>query len=239
MPYLSKKGQKKLPGYCLMSSQPALEEVGKGGTLHSLPEWFCSLVVVLFLPVVALFRFTTTCLHAAKGFSTFKGKPFVHNWHKILPVFRTSLSITKSLMIGSSFSLICSGSACRYVPSGRAGKAWKGWKGKTMFKVCKQFCQPIPQECSSVPKVRFNNTPTVFTHEVECIAYEKIARSHTRRTPHPSVQGQILVTPEKQSSVHSRCKQWSNQCFRKVPVRLWSRPCRTTWPVLHKVPEET
>ena len=63
-------------------------------------------------------------------------------------------------------------------PSGKAGKMWKG---KTMFKVRKQFRPPAHQQRSSVPTVRFNNTPQVYTHEVECIAY-----SHEKSRSKPS-----------------------------------------------------
>ena len=43
------------------------------------------------------------------------GKAICAHWHKNLPVFRASFSIAKCLVIGSSFFMICSGSACRYV----------------------------------------------------------------------------------------------------------------------------
>lgn len=55
-----------------------------------------------------------------------------------------------------------------------------------------------------------------------------------------NAQGQMFVILLRQSSAHSRFTQWLNQCFiqwgiAKVQVPFWAWPCRTSWPVLHKM----
>ena len=53
------------------------------------------------------------------------GKAICAHWPKNLAVFRTSFSITKSLTKDSSFSMMCSGSACRNVLlAGPPGGQW-------------------------------------------------------------------------------------------------------------------